>query len=53
VRNGHRCGRAGILFAVVATDLLHHSVDVDAIIHCDCGVAAKKHHHQHHERTDC
>ena len=53
MRNGHRCGRAGILFAVMTTDLLmHHGVDGAATVHCDCGVAAKENHHQHHEKND-
>jgi len=51
VQNGHRCGRIGILFAVVAIDLLlHHGVDGAATVYCDCGVAAKENHHHHHER---
>ena len=53
MQNGYRCGRASILFAVVATDLLlHHGVDGFAIVHCGCGAAAKDKHHQDHERID-
>ena len=43
MHNGHRCGRAGILFAGVAIDLLlHHNVDGVATVHYDYEVAAKE-----------